>query len=166
MIDMSNAALRYAVDVCVEIPEYSIIVFVNSHVGFDYAKDKIKKRLINRPVRTRSYSDVNFSVLFDNGSSITIVYGTNNARGLLCKLAIVDAGIPEPIISNVVRPAELPLLSYTFNQENINSDLSLDGLDPLPVITTRSDVSIEAIDNTRNTIITRSVPEEVSSWDF
>lgn len=105
MIWLSNSALRYAVDVCNEIPNYRAIVYVRMITHADDIKHKLRTYLKNTRAMLTDTAQ-SWHATYSNGSRLDVVAATDRARGRRCYLAIAEAGIDENIIDTVIRPAE------------------------------------------------------------
>ena len=105
MIWLSNSALRYAVDVCNEIPNYRAIVYVRMITHADDIKYKLRTYLKNTRAMITDTAQ-SWHATYSNGSRLDVVAATDRARGRRCNLAIAEAGIDENIIDTVIRPAE------------------------------------------------------------
>lgn len=105
MIWLSNSALRYAVDVCNEIPNYRAIVYVRMITQADDIKHKLRTYLKNiRAIITDT--EQSWHATYSNGSRLDVVAATDRARGRRCYLAVAEAGIDKNIIDTVIRTAE------------------------------------------------------------
>ena len=105
MIWLSYSALRYAVDVCNEIPNYRAIVYVRMITHADDIKHKLRTYLKNMRAMLTD-TEQSWHATYSNGSRLDVVAATDRARGRRCYLAIAEVGIDENIIDTVIRPAE------------------------------------------------------------
>lgn len=111
MLYYSNAALRYAVDRCLEIPGYKVLISTSHRKEVDdYLKKYIKSIDIDEspPYMLRCSSSSVSTYDFFNMSRITVALPNENSRARRCNLLIVDMDLNESFIQDVLRPTELP----------------------------------------------------------
>lgn len=111
MLYYSNTALRYAVDRCLEIQGYKVLISTSGRKeADDYLKKYIKSIDIDkRPPYMISRSSSYVSAYdFFNMSRITVALPHENSRAKRCNLLIVDMDLNESFIQDVLRPMELP----------------------------------------------------------
>lgn len=91
MLFLSNAALRYAVDICLEKDNYKVGIAV---IGED--KRNTVQQMILDMVTGSDYiesvrnSKYNFTIDFKNGSYIKLINASDNSRGNRLHLLIAD----------------------------------------------------------------------------
>lgn len=113
MIYLSNAALRYAVNICLELPNYHVVIcpeFRNEWVDIiDQLIDYIPSLGINVHRILKSKSG-DCCIEFTTGSIIRFVPAHDSSRRYRTNLVIVDSKIDEDIINTVLRPMEIKQL--------------------------------------------------------
>lgn len=113
MIYLSNAALRYAVNICLELPNYRVVVCPESRNEWADLTDQIINYIpslainINRVIKTKSG---NCFIEFVNGSIIQFCSANESSRGLRANLIIVSSKLDEEFINVVLRPMEIKQL--------------------------------------------------------
>lgn len=99
------SALKYAANICEELPKYKIGVALldmsDSKSIIDILKENIKDTGVKIVI-----SKYNSIIEFSNGSSIKFISASDNARGFALNLLIVEYGIDREIINCVLRPCE------------------------------------------------------------
>lgn len=120
MIFLSNAALRYAVDICQEKENYRVGI-----ASIDTDKLETMRKLLPTLITDRDCIETiinsknNFKIYFKNGSWIRFL-SVNNSKGSRFHLLIADKNIPIDIMNNVLRPCEnLAWLEYTYGQQTL-----------------------------------------------
>ena len=119
MIFLSNAALRYAVDICLEKDKYKVGIAI-----FDEDKRAAAHQFVYSMVSDSDYvenirnSKYNFEVHFKNGSAIKFVYPSDNARGHRFHLLIEDKDNPKDS-TRVLRACEI-LEGYVYFVDDID----------------------------------------------
>lgn len=111
MLYYSRAALRYAVDRCLEIPGYKVLISTSHRKEVDdYLKKYIKSIDIdeNPPYMLRCSSSSVSAYDFFNTSRIIVALPHENSRSRRCNLLIADMDLNESFIQDVLRPTELP----------------------------------------------------------
>ena len=108
MLFLSNAAIRYAVDVCQEREKHKIGIAIHGEDKRNNMRELILSMISNLDCIERiRNTKVNFEIYFKNGSMIKFVYPSDNARGNRWHLLIADKEIPMDIIQNVLKRCEL-----------------------------------------------------------
>lgn len=113
MIYISNAALRYAVNICLELPNYHVIICPKSRGEWrdiiDQIVDYIPSLAINVS-RIHTVKSGNCFIEFFNGSVIKFVAAHESSRGCRTNLVIVDSKVNDEFINAVLRPMEIKQL--------------------------------------------------------
>ena len=113
MIYLSNAALRYAVNICLELPNYHVIICPESRSEWGDLIDQIIDYIpsltenINRTKKTKSG---NCFIEFTNGSIILFCPAKENSRGMRANLIIASSKLNENFINAVLIPMEIKQL--------------------------------------------------------
>lgn len=113
MIYLSNAALRYAVNICLELPNYRVVICPESRNEWADLIDQIIDYIpslainINRAKKTKSG---NCFIEFSNESVILFCPANESSRGLRANLIIVSSKLDEEFINVVLRPMEIKQL--------------------------------------------------------
>ena len=110
MIYLSNAALRYAVNICLELPNYHVFICpeFRSEWGdliyqiIDYVPSLAEN--INRAKKTKSG---NCFIEFSNGSVILFCPAKENSRGMRANLIIASSKLDKDFIYAVLLPMEI-----------------------------------------------------------
>lgn len=113
MIYLSNAALKYAVDVCLELPTYKVIVCPELRAKWDYILDQMVDYIPSKDInicRILKNKSGDYYISFTNGSIIRIVPASDSSRGYRANLVVVDNKVDEDIINTVLRPIEIKQL--------------------------------------------------------
>lgn len=113
MIYLSNAALRYAVNICLELPNYHVVIcpeFRNERADFidqiiDYIPSFVTN--INRAKKTKSG---NCFIEFSNGSIIRFCPANESSRGIRANLVIASSKLDKDFINAVLLPMEIKQL--------------------------------------------------------
>lgn len=111
MLYYSNAALRYAVDRCFEIPGHKVLISTSHRKETDnYLKKYIKSIGIDESLSyiLRCSSSSASVYHFFNASRIIVALPHENSRAIRCNLLIADMDLNESFIQDVLRPMELP----------------------------------------------------------
>lgn len=110
MIYLSNVALRYAVNICLELPNYHVIICPEFRSEWrdliDQTIDYIPSLAmdINRAKKTKSG---NCFIEFNNGSVILFCPAHENSRGIRANLVIASSKLDEDFINAVLLPMEI-----------------------------------------------------------
>lgn len=108
MIFLSNAALRYAVDVCQEREGHKVGIAIQGEDKRNAMRELILSMVSDSDCIERiRNSKYNFEILFKNGSIIKFVYPSDNARGNRWHLLIADKEIRYDVMQNVLKRCEL-----------------------------------------------------------
>lgn len=114
MIYLSNAALRYAVNICFELPNYRVVICPEFRSEWrdliDQIIDYIPPSLaisVNRIHKTKSG---NCFIEFSNGSVILFCSAHESSRGIRANLVIVSSKLDEGFINAVLIPMEIKQL--------------------------------------------------------
>lgn len=113
MIYLSNAALRYAVNICLELPNYRVVICPESRNEWADLIDQIIDYIpslainINRAIKTKSG---NCFIEFSNESVILFCPANESSRGLRANLIIVSPKLDEDFINTVLIPMEIKQL--------------------------------------------------------
>lgn len=106
MIYLSESALKYAVNICDELPNYKVGIVAPS-----YKQDKLteiidkQESCASKQIR-RSHTIKAAEVSFANGSMIKFLRPTKSARGHAFHLVIVNENIDRDFIYRVLLPME------------------------------------------------------------
>lgn len=114
---MSNSALKYAVDVCAEISDFQVIIYVQSMSTSDEIKRKLKTYIKNRNAIVYD-SQQRWRADYGNTSGIEIVAANDNARGHRCNIAIVEGRIDRNTIETIILPSEIRRFTADFATDN------------------------------------------------
>lgn len=113
MIYISNAALRYAVNICLELPNYHVIICPKSRDEWrdiiDQIVDYIPSLAINVN-RIHTAKSGNCFIEFFNGSVIKFVAANESSRGCRANLIEVSSEVNEDFINAVLRSMEIKQL--------------------------------------------------------
>ncbi len=105
MIYLSLSALKYAANICEELPKYKIGIALQDISDSKSIIDILKVNIKDVGVKI-SISKYNPRIEFSNGSSITFISASDNLRGFALNLLIVEYSIDREIINCVLRPCE------------------------------------------------------------
>lgn len=105
MIYLSLSALKYAANICEELPKYKIGIALQDISDLKSIIDILKVNIKEVGVKI-SISKYNPRIEFSNGSSIKVISASDNSRGFALNLLIVEYGIDREIINCVLRPCE------------------------------------------------------------
>lgn len=124
MLFLSNAALRYAVDVCQERERYKVGIAIQGEDKRNAMRDLILSMVSDSDCVERiRNSKHNFEILFKNGSVIRFISTSDSARGNKLHLLITDKEVPYEVIQNVLKCCEtLDWQEYTYEQYNLRGD--------------------------------------------
>ena len=109
MIYLSNAALRYAVNICLELPNYHVVICPESRSRqrecIDQIIDYIPQLAINtnRIYKTKSG---NSFIGFINGSVIRFCPANESSRGIRANLIIASSKLDKDFVNTVLLPME------------------------------------------------------------
>lgn len=113
MIYLSNAALRYAVNICLELPNYRVVICPESRNEWADLIDQIIDYIpslainINRAKKTKSG---NCFIEFSNESVILFCPANESSRGIRANLVIASSKLDEDFINAVLIPMEIKRL--------------------------------------------------------
>ena len=113
MIYLSNAALRYAVNICLELPNYRVVICPEFRSEWGDLIDQIIDYVpslaenINRAKKTKSG---NCFIEFTNGSIILFCPAKESSRGMRANLIIASSKLDEDFINAVLIPMEIKQL--------------------------------------------------------
>ena len=121
MIFLSNAALRYAVDICLEKDKYKVGIAIKGEDKRNIMRQLILDMVVGSDcVETIRNSKNNFEVCFKNGSRIKFIYASDSARMNRLHLLIVDRDVSIDIVQYVLKPCEnLEWFEYMYEQRDI-----------------------------------------------
>lgn len=102
---MSLSALKYAANICEELPKYKIGIALLDILDSKSIIDILKVNIKDIGVKI-SMSKYNPRIEFSNGSSIKFISASDNSRGFASNLLIVEYGIDREIINCVLHPCE------------------------------------------------------------
>lgn len=124
MIFLSNAAIRYAVDVCQERERHKVGIAIQGEDKRNAMRDLILSMVSDSDCVERiRNSKHNFEILFKNGSVIRFIFPSDSARGNKLHLLIADKEIQIDIIQTVLKRCEiLDWYEYTYEQYNLRGD--------------------------------------------
>lgn len=111
MIYLSESALKYAVNICEELPNYRVGIAL-SRASLFLGKDGYNiMRIIQdtiTDIEARFYINGNTlnKIEFSNGSSIQFIPISESSRGYAFSLLIVEYGIDKEFVNCVLRPYE------------------------------------------------------------
>lgn len=108
MIYLSESALKYAANICEELPGYKVGIATSAlpllvALKFFYtaiAKDRDTIEVIENKKRDCA------TIEFSNGSTIQFISASEKSRGYAFNLLIVEYGIDKEFVSCVLRPCE------------------------------------------------------------
>ena len=110
MIYLSNAALRSAVNICLESPNYHVVICPEFRSEWGDLIDQIIDYVpslaenINRAKKTKSG---NCFIEFSNGSVILFCPAKENSRGMRANLIIASSKLDKDFIYAVLLPMEI-----------------------------------------------------------
>lgn len=110
MIYLSNAALRYAVNICLELPNYHVVICSESRSEWGDLIDQIVDYIpslsenINRAKKTKSG---NCFLEFSNKSVILFCPAKESSRGMRANLIIASSKLDKNFINTVLLPMEI-----------------------------------------------------------
>ena len=110
MIYLSNAALRYAVNICLKLPNYHVVICPESRSEWGEFIDQIIDYIpslainFNRAKKTKSG---NCFIEFTNGSIILFCPAKESNRGMRANLIITSPKLDEDFINAVLIPMEI-----------------------------------------------------------
>lgn len=113
MIYLSNAALRYAVNICLELPNYHVIICPKSRNEWEDIIDQLVDYIPSLGINVNKISKSKSGdccIKFTTGSIIRFVLASDSSRGYKTNLVIVDSEVDEDIINTVLRPMEIKQL--------------------------------------------------------
>lgn len=113
MIYLSESALKYAVNICEELPNYKVGIAL-SRASLFLKKDGYNIMNIIQDtitdIEARFYININGNTLneieFSNGSSIRFIPISESSRGYAFSLLIVEYNIDKEFVNCVLRPCE------------------------------------------------------------
>ena len=115
MIYLSESALKYAVNICEELPGYKVGIALSSKNGYDIMQVIVDA--ITDAKATIYFIDNNkHRIEFSNGSTIQFIPTCNNnilVKGYVMHLLVVEHNIDKEFVSCVLRPYEK--LDYYLN---------------------------------------------------
>lgn len=105
MIYLSLSALKYAANICEELPKYQVGIALLQMSDTKSIIDILEANIRDVGVKfiINKYSP---RIEFSNGSSIRLIYASNNSRGFAFNLLIAEYGIDREIINYVLLPCE------------------------------------------------------------
>lgn len=110
MIYLSNAALRYAVNICLELPNYHVVICpkFRSEWGdlIDQIIDYIPSLAININCAKKTKSG-NCFIEFSNRSVILFCPAQENSKGMRANLVIASSKLDKDFINTVLLPMEI-----------------------------------------------------------
>ena len=113
MIYLSNAALRYVVNICLELPNYHVVICPEFRSEWGELIDQIINYIpsltinFNRAKKTKSG---NCFIEFTNGSIILFCPAKGSSRGMRANLTIASSKLDEDFINTVLIPMEIKQL--------------------------------------------------------
>jgi len=109
---MSNAALKCAADVCLELPNYQVIICPSLRSKRDDILGEITDYIPSKAINIHRIlkSNSNCYIEFTNGNIIRIVTAHESCRGYKANLVEVDSEVSEEFINTVLRPMEIKQL--------------------------------------------------------
>lgn len=118
---LSNAALRYAVDICQEKEKYRVGIASLDADKLEAMRELLPTLIVDRNCIESIINTKNeFRICFTNGSTIMFISSSSNACGQRLHLLIADRDTPFDIMNNILRPCEnLEWMNYMFEQEPI-----------------------------------------------
>lgn len=105
MIYLFLSALKYAANICEELPKYKIGIALRDISDSKSIIDILKINIKDIGVKI-IISKCNPRIEFSNGSSIKFISASDNSRSFALNLLIVEYGIDREIIDCVLRPCE------------------------------------------------------------
>ena len=121
MLFLSNAALRYAVDICLEKDKYKVGIAIKGEDKRSIMRQLILDMVVGSDfVETIRNSKHNFEVCFKNGSRIKFICASDNALMNRLHLLIVDRDVSIDIVQCVLKPCEnLEWFENMYEQKDI-----------------------------------------------
>lgn len=121
MLFLSNASIKYAVDICQEKEKYKVGVAIK-----DEDKRNIMRQLIldivadSDCVETIRNSKHNFEICFKNRSRINFIFPSDSAKMNRLHLLIADRNISIDVMQCILKPLEnLEWLEYVYEEKGI-----------------------------------------------
>ena len=103
MIYLTNSALRYAADLCAEISDYLVIVYISRADRGDAVIGRLRTYIKNKGAAMTDLIN-RTEISYENGSKITVAV-PGNVRGQLHHLAIVSTHLPQQTVDDIITPS-------------------------------------------------------------
>lgn len=144
MILLSNAALDYVYEICIERRCFYVIVACNREADksrvWDYLQNKVLNDIsVGADERIFQFSHrQDPSLCFVNGSFIKVISARESARGNRAHLVLIDKNIPENIICETLGHIELGEIYWQLREnerqvEMYRNEIRSDRIRPLGV---------------------------------
>lgn len=117
MIYLSLSALKYAANICEELPKYKVGIAIPHSIYSERLINIISTHIEDTGVKIVK-SVYNAKIEFSNGSSIRFIDASDNSRGITLNLLIVDYSINRAIIDNMLIPCERDDYYKKYNTED------------------------------------------------
>ena len=107
MLFLSDAALRFAVEICLEKEKYRVCIAIPDPVRrMDIFRRVVEKATLYDFGAYKRQLPITLTLEFSNGSIIKVIQCSDSARGHICNLLIADPSITRPVLLDVLRPLE------------------------------------------------------------
>lgn len=106
MIYLTRSALKYAANICEELPNYKVGIVIPEMAASKNLVDIIGMNMKDNNADFRITNN-QCVIVFSNGSCIDVFSARENCRGKRVHLLIADRTINEELISAVFRPFEI-----------------------------------------------------------
>lgn len=117
MIYLSLSALKYAANICEELPKYKVGIAIPHSIYSEQLINIISTHIKDTGVKIVK-SIYNAKIEFSNGSSIRFIDASDNSRGITLNLLIVDYSINRTIIDRMLLPCEKVDYYKMYNAED------------------------------------------------
>lgn len=108
MIFLSNAAIRYAHEICEERSNYRVVIISPNKETRNFIYNYLQGCFDYNDIHTIKSSRVEkYDICYNNGSVIRIFAGAENERGAKCHLLIADRETNREVLDTIFRPSEI-----------------------------------------------------------
>ena len=108
-IYLSYSSLQYAVNICQEKEMYRVGIAIKDKISNQESKVFLLTLIKdNNNIEKIFNSSHEFKICFKNGSLISFINTSGNARGIRRHLLIIDKNISEDVIRSIILPCWTP----------------------------------------------------------